>query len=66
MGLECSSQEGTKTPCMPSCMVAQGKASKEPKDVEVKPQISSKEELEEVNLRVDLWNPRFVLISSQL
>ena len=47
-------------------MVAQGKASKEPKDAEVKPQISSKEELEEVNLRVDLWNPRFVLISSQL
>ena len=54
MALERSLQEGPKTPCMPSCMVAQGKASKEPKDAEVKPQISSKEELEEVNLGVDL------------
>lgn len=40
-------------------MVTQGEASKEPKDAEVESQISSKEELEEVNLRVDLRNPKW-------
>ena len=61
--LECSLQEGLG---LPSCMIAQEEISKEHEDMEKETQIMPKEELEEVNLEVDLGNPKPILINSQL